>query len=68
MKRLVRSSAGVVWCAGRPDGGNSRYMALAHLREIFAATDLPVNADFQYRFAHDPQEVTKASDSPSRPV
>ena len=68
MKRLMRPSSGVVWCAGRPDRRISRDMAQAHLRESFAAIDLPVNADFQYGFAHDPQGVTKASGSPLRPV
>jgi 2-methylisocitrate lyase-like PEP mutase family enzyme len=59
-KALATTSSGFAWSRGRPDGGISRDMALAHLREIVAATDLPVNADFQDGFAHDPQGVAAA--------
>jgi len=33
----------------------TRDMALAHIAEIVAASDLPVNADFESGFAHDPK-------------
>jgi 2-methylisocitrate lyase-like PEP mutase family enzyme len=59
-KALATTSSGFAWSRGRPDGGISCDMALAHLREIVAATDLPVNADFQDGFAHDPQGVAEA--------
>jgi 2-methylisocitrate lyase-like PEP mutase family enzyme len=59
-KALATTSSGFAWSRGRPDGGISCDMALAHLREIVAATDLPVNADFQNGFAHDPQGVAEA--------
>jgi 2-methylisocitrate lyase-like PEP mutase family enzyme len=59
-KALATTSSGFAWSQGRPDGGISRDMALAHLREIVAATDVPVNADFQDGFAHDPQGVAEA--------
>jgi 2-methylisocitrate lyase-like PEP mutase family enzyme len=32
-------------------------MALAHIAEIVAATDLPVNADYESGYAHDPEGV-----------
>jgi 2-methylisocitrate lyase-like PEP mutase family enzyme len=35
-------------------------MALAHLRAVVAATDLPVNADFEGAFAHDPAGVAES--------
>ena len=34
-------------------------MALAHIAEIVAATDLPVNADFESGYAHDPEGVAE---------
>ena len=52
-KALATTSSGFAWSQGRPDGGISREMALAHLRDIVAATDLPVNADFENGFASD---------------
>ena len=50
---LATTSSGFAWSRARPDNGISRDMALAHLREIVAATDLPVNADFESGFADD---------------
>ena len=50
-KALATTSSGFAWSRGRPDNGISREMALEHLREIVAATDLPVNADFESGFA-----------------
>jgi 2-methylisocitrate lyase-like PEP mutase family enzyme len=34
-------------------------MALAHIAEIVAATDLPVNADFEAGYAHEPEGVAE---------
>ncbi len=56
-KALATTSSGFAWSQGRPDCGISLEMALDHLRHIVAATDVPVNADFQNGFAHDPQAV-----------
>jgi 2-methylisocitrate lyase-like PEP mutase family enzyme len=50
-KALATTSAGFSWSRGRPDGGSSLAMVLAHLREMVEATDLPVNADFEDGFA-----------------
>jgi 2-methylisocitrate lyase-like PEP mutase family enzyme len=52
-KALATTSSGFAWSRGRPDNAISRDMALAHLHEIVAATDLPVNADFEGGFASD---------------
>ena len=52
-KALATTSSGFAWSRGRPDGAVSREMALAHLRDIVAATDVPVNADFESGFALD---------------
>ncbi len=56
-KALATTSSGFAWSQGYPDNAISRDMALAHLREIVAATDLPVNADFEGGFADDPAGV-----------
>jgi 2-methylisocitrate lyase-like PEP mutase family enzyme len=59
-KALATTSSGYAWTLGRPDGALSRAAVLAHLRDIAAATDLPVNADFESGFAADPQGVAES--------
>ena len=54
------SSSGVAWSLGRCDGGLDRQAVLDHLRDMVAATDLPVNADFESGFAADPQGVAES--------
>src|SRR5258708_9415231 len=41
------------------DGAVTRDMALAHIRAIVEATELPVNADFESGFAHEPEAVAE---------
>jgi 2-methylisocitrate lyase-like PEP mutase family enzyme len=52
-KALATTSSGFAWSQGCPDNGITRELALAHLLEIVAATDVPVNADFENGFAAD---------------
>jgi 2-methylisocitrate lyase-like PEP mutase family enzyme len=59
-KALATTSSGFAWSRGHPDGGISRDMAIAHLRDIVAATDLPVNADFESGFARDAAGVAES--------
>jgi 2-methylisocitrate lyase-like PEP mutase family enzyme len=59
-KALATTSSGFAWSQGRPDNGISRDMALAHLHEMVAATDLPVNADFEGGFATDAAGVAES--------
>jgi len=59
-KALATTSSGFAWSQGRPDGGITRDSALAHLEEIVAATDLPVNADFENGFALDAANVAES--------
>lgn len=54
---LATTSAGFAWSQGRPDGAVSLNEALAHLRAITGAVELPVNADFEGGFAVDPAQV-----------
>jgi len=57
---LASTSSGMAWSRGRPDSGVSRDDVLAHLRELVAATDLPVNADFESGYAQDAQGVAES--------
>jgi 2-methylisocitrate lyase-like PEP mutase family enzyme len=59
-KALATTSAGFAWSKGRPDNGVTRDMALAHLCEMVAATDLPLNADFESAFANDAAGVAES--------
>lgn len=56
-KALATTSSGYAWSRGRPDGGASREEVLEHLRDLAAATELPVNADFESGYASDAQGV-----------
>ncbi|MCL4746792.1 MAG: isocitrate lyase/phosphoenolpyruvate mutase family protein [Burkholderiaceae bacterium] len=57
---LATTSSGFAWSRGHPDNGITRDMALAHFQEIVAATDVPVNADFERGFASDPEGVAQS--------
>lgn len=57
-KALATTSSGLAWSRGQADGGLSRAEILEHLRRMVAATDLPVNADFESGFAETPEGVT----------
>lgn len=54
---LATTSSGYAHAQGFPDGGMTRDQVLAHYREIAAAADVPVNADFENGFADDPADV-----------
>jgi 2-methylisocitrate lyase-like PEP mutase family enzyme len=56
-KALASTSSGFAWSHARPDGAMPRDAVLAHLREIVAATDLPVNADFESGYGATPADV-----------
>ena len=57
---LASTSAGFAWSTGRPDYGLVRDEVLAHLRALSAATDLPVNADFESGFGADIGELSES--------
>lgn len=59
-KALATTSSGYAWSTAHADGGITLQMALAHLREMVAATELPVSADFESGFAADPEEVAES--------
>jgi 2-methylisocitrate lyase-like PEP mutase family enzyme len=59
---LATTSAGVAFARGRPDATPALPLddMLAHIREVVAATPLPVNADFQSGYADEPEGVAAA--------
>ena len=56
-KALASTSSGFAWTRAHADGSMSRDAVLAHLREIVAATELPVNADFESGYGATPRDV-----------
>ena len=60
-KALATTSAGFAFSRGLPDstGALTLDAVLTHIREILAATSLPVNADFQSGYAATPENVAK---------
>jgi 2-methylisocitrate lyase-like PEP mutase family enzyme len=56
-KALASTSAGFAWSRGKEDGELTRDEVLNHLRDLSAATELPVNADFEAGFADQPEGV-----------
>jgi 2-methylisocitrate lyase-like PEP mutase family enzyme len=60
-KALATTSAGFAFAQGLPDTASAinRGQMLAHIREMAAATPLPVNADFQNGYADSPEGVAR---------
>jgi 2-methylisocitrate lyase-like PEP mutase family enzyme len=60
-KALATTSSGFSFSQGLPDADWAvpRDMALGHIADIVKATDLPVNADFESGYAHDPDAVAE---------
>ena len=56
---LATTSAGYAFSAGVQDNRVGRDRMLAHVAEIVAATDLPVNADLENGFGDDPMTVAE---------
>jgi 2-methylisocitrate lyase-like PEP mutase family enzyme len=58
-KALATTSGGFAFSRGLSDGAGvvSRDMVLDHIAEIVAAVEIPINADFQAGYAHEPEGV-----------
>lgn len=56
---LATTSSGHAATLGQLDGSVNREQALAHASAIVASTDLPVSADLENGFAHDPDGVAE---------
>jgi 2-methylisocitrate lyase-like PEP mutase family enzyme len=58
-KALASTSSGFAWSQGRPDNGVPRDRVLEHLAALAAATEVPLNADFENGFAADAAGVAE---------
>src|SRR6201992_2442493 len=56
-KALASTSAGFAWTIGKADNRVTVDDVCDHLTALCAAVDLPVNADFENGFAHEPEKV-----------
>lgn len=56
---LATTSLGLANMLGRPDSTVAREDTIANCRDIAAATDLPVNADLENCFAHEPEAAAE---------
>lgn len=54
---LASTSAGMAWSLGYRDNATPLEDVLGHLRDLSAAVDIPLNADFENGFADEPQGV-----------
>ncbi|WP_213778235.1 isocitrate lyase/phosphoenolpyruvate mutase family protein [Caballeronia sp. dw_276] len=59
-KALATTSSGFAWSQGHADNTVARDQILAHLRDMVASTDLPVNADFESGYATDANGVAES--------
>lgn len=59
-KALATTSLGYAFAAGYADGAVPRDLMLAHIAELAAASDVPVNADFEGGYADDPDGVAES--------
>jgi 2-methylisocitrate lyase-like PEP mutase family enzyme len=58
-KALATTSSGYAHAQGYADGGQTCDEVLPHFGEIAAATDVPLNADFEGGFADDPDRMAE---------
>jgi 2-methylisocitrate lyase-like PEP mutase family enzyme len=56
---IATSSSAFAGTLGRRDGGVTRDEALAHARDVVEAVDIPVSADLENCFGHDPAFVAE---------
>jgi len=56
---MATTSSGFAWTLGRRDNQVTLEEALAHLRTMAAAIEVPLNADFEGGFAVDPEGVAR---------
>jgi 2-methylisocitrate lyase-like PEP mutase family enzyme len=58
---LATTSSGFAATLGRLDGSVTRGEALAHAAELAAAVDVPLSADLENGFAHEPEGVAETA-------
>lgn len=55
-KALATTSGGLAFMLGRPDGAVTREESIENVRIIMEATSLPVSADFENGYGHEPED------------
>jgi 2-methylisocitrate lyase-like PEP mutase family enzyme len=58
-RALASTSSGFAWTRGLADGAAPRDSVLGHLADLVRTTELPINADFEHGYAHDPDGVAQ---------
>src|SRR5689334_17966225 len=58
-RALATTSSGFAWTRGLADGSAPRDTVLGHVADLARATELPINADFEHGFAHEPDRVAE---------
>jgi 2-methylisocitrate lyase-like PEP mutase family enzyme len=58
-KALATTSSGFAWSQGLADNALSRDQAIAHFESLVAATDVPINADFEGGYARNTSELAE---------
>jgi 2-methylisocitrate lyase-like PEP mutase family enzyme len=58
-KALATTSSGFAWSQGRADGKLARNQVLAHFESLVAATNVPINADFESGYAKNAAELAE---------
>jgi 2-methylisocitrate lyase-like PEP mutase family enzyme len=56
---LASTSAGFAFSRGKPDMSVTREEKMLHLRELCAATNLPVSADLENGYGHQPEDAAE---------
>lgn len=56
-KAVASTSSGFAWSRGQSDNHISMHHVLDHLRELSAAIDIPLNADFENGFANNAEDL-----------
>jgi 2-methylisocitrate lyase-like PEP mutase family enzyme len=59
-KALATTSSGFAWSKGFSDMAVTRELTLAHLHELVAASNLPLNADYENGFALDAKSLNES--------
>jgi 2-methylisocitrate lyase-like PEP mutase family enzyme len=59
-RALATTSSGFAFTLGRPDGGVTLDEVVAHVRELDAATSLPISVDLEHGYGREPQAAALA--------
>lgn len=59
-KALATTSAGFAWSRGFADGAVTCNVMIDHIAELSTAADVPMNADFEGGYAHEPAGIAES--------